>query len=330
LSQPRPFDISFDYVAWLQETWVEALGVQRHVVLDPMHGCFARRARRYLQAIFPECLISAVHDEPDAAFAGRSPDCSQPHLLEELCDTVYQERAHLGVAFDGDGDRIALVDDEGVVLTAEETTWCLLQSFGEQLRGEPFVYDLKLSDRVPEMARQLGAEPLVERSGHAFIRTRMIETNALFGAELSGHYFFRALEGSDDGLFAACRLIAYLGQSGETLSELRGKCPAIFVTPDLRVSLPPDRQAGVIDRLRSIWSDRRQTMLDGVRIDFPKGWVLVRSSVTEPAVTFRFEGASWSELERLVRRVCNALDEVGNQLWVRYEAAMGKRTQTWA
>ena len=326
-TEPRSLDVSFDYVAWLQETWMDALSSQRHVVLDPMHGCFARRARRYLQAVFPQCLVSAVHDEREATFAGRTPDCARPQLLGELCDAVDQQRAHLGIAFDGDGDRLALVDDQAVALTAEEATWCMLQTFGSQLQGERFVYDLKFSDRVPQAAEQLGAEPLAERSGHAFIRARMLETDALFGAEISGHYFFRALQGGDDALFAACRLIAYLADSGKTLSELREGCPAIFITPDLRLAMAPQDQKIVLDRIRTAWSEHPQTTLDGVRIDFPDGWALIRSSVTESALTFRFEAADGHWLDELIRRFCEALSGVGGELWSTYQAATGRGFQ---
>ncbi len=125
---PRTLDVSFDYVAHLQETFVESLAAQRHVVLDPMHGCWAPRVRRYLHAIFPQCIFSAIHDTVDAEFGGRPPDCSHLDRLGELCETVYRERAHLGVAFDGDGDRLALVDNEGVALSPEETAFVLLES----------------------------------------------------------------------------------------------------------------------------------------------------------------------------------------------------------
>ncbi|MBN2476458.1 MAG: hypothetical protein JXB62_17725 [Pirellulales bacterium] len=322
----RRLDVSFDYVAWLQETWVDAMGAECHLVLDPMHGCLARRARRYLHAVFPQSLISAVHDDPHPAFAGCTPDCSRPHRLDELCEAVYRQRAHVGIAFDGDGDRLALVDDLALPLTAEETTWCLLQSYGPQLRGERFVYDLKFSNRVPETAERLGAESLVERSGHAFIRNRMLKTGALFGAEISGHYFFRALDGGDDGLFAACRLIAYLAESGQTLSELREGCPQVFITPDLRVSLGPDDQRAILDQVQTSWAEHPQSTLDGIRIDFPDGWALVRSSVTEPALTFRFEASDPGWLEELVRRFCQPLADVGIELWSRYEATMGGGT----
>ncbi len=217
---PRTLNVSFDYVACLQETFVESLTARQHVVLDPMHGCWSGKARRYLQAIFPQCLFSTVHDEPDGRFGGRVPDCSRHEHLTELCEAVYRQRAHLGVAFDGDGDRLALVNGDGVALSPEETVFSLFRCLGDELRGQRFVCDVKLSDQIAETARNLGAEPLVERSGHAFIRSRMRDADALFGAEMSGHYFHRDLGGDEDGLYMACRLIAYLTSSGQTLAEL--------------------------------------------------------------------------------------------------------------
>ena len=319
---PRTLDVSFDYVAWLQETWVGSRQLQRRIVLDPGHGCWAARARRYLQAVFPLCLFSAIHDTPDCQFGGRIPDCSRPDLLDDLSDAVYHERADLGIAFDGDGDRVGFVDDEGTPLTAEEVTWVLLESFGPQLTGHPFVYDLKFSDRIPEAAAGLGAEPLVERSGHTFIRTRMLQADALFGAEVSGHYFFRTLEGGDDGLFAACQLIAHLDRCKLTLAELRRMCPPVFITPDLRVPVEPDRHEEVIEQVRSEWSQYPQTTIDGVRVSFPDGWALMRSSVTESAFTFRFEATDWSKLPEVVHRFCDALGDIGDRLLRAYGAAM--------
>lgn len=322
-TRSRALDISFDYVACLQETWVDSLGAQCHVVLDPMHGCWALRARRYLQAIFPQCLFSVIHDTPERGFAGSEPDCSRAELLDELAEAVYRERAHLGIAFDGDGDRVAFVDNAGAPLTAEEATWILLHSLGRQLEGQPFVYDLKFSDRIADTARQLGAEPLVERSGHAFIRTRMLQTNALMGAEISGHYFYRDLGGGDDGLYTACRMIAHLAGQDQSLAELRRQCPPVFLTPDLRIALDQDQQGQVVQHLRAAWADFQQTTIDGVRIDTPAGWALVRGSVTESALTFRFESIDWAALDDLVVRFCNTLPEIGDALWARYEAAMG-------
>jgi phosphomannomutase / phosphoglucomutase len=326
-SQPRELDITFDYVACLQETFVESLTVQQHIVLDPMFGCWAGKARRYLQAIFPQCIFATIHDELDGRFEGRTPDCSRASELTDLCQAVYRERAHLGIAFDGDGDRVALVDSDGVALTAEEATWLLLQSLADELRGQRFVYDLKFSDRIPEAARQLGAEPRVERSGHAFLRTRMRDDAAVFGAEVSGHYFYKALEGCDDGLYTACVVIAYLVRSGKTLAELRRECPAVYITPDLRIAMPASDRETVLEQIRAAWAGFPQRNTDGIRIDTPCGWALVRSSVTEPALTFRFEGLDWHALDDLVKRFCDTVPEYGDELWAHFRAAIGGEEQ---
>ena len=296
----RFLDVTFDYVACQQERWVDTPAVDRNVIVEPLNGCFAGLARRYLQAIFPRIVFSAIHDTPDPVFEGRSPDCSRSENLEALCEAVDHQRADLGIALDGDGDRAAFVDNEGNCLTAEEATCILLGSFGEELPGEAFVYDLKFSDRVAETANRLGAKTLVERSGHAFIRNRMLDEGALFGAEISGHYFYRELEGGDDGLYTVCRMIDYLSRTGKSLSELRRECPKVYVTPDLRVRVEPSEQAGVIEKVASAWAQFPQTTVDGVRVNFPHGWALVRRSVTEPVLTFRFEGDGFSELNELV------------------------------
>jgi phosphomannomutase len=321
---PRGLDISFDYVANLQETWLEAMGAHLHVVLDPMFGGWSGRVRRYLHAVFPQCLFTAIRDQGDGDFAGQVPDCSRPPLLHELTEAVYRERADLGIAFDGDGDRTALVDDQGVVLTPEEAACVLLETFpAAQRQGRPVVYDQKFSDRLPERIGELGAEPLVERSGHAFLRARMIESGALFGAEISGHYFYQVLEGGDDGLYTACRLIAFLAQSGRRLSKLRRQCPPVYMTPELRLAVTPEAQPAIFEHLRTAWASFPQRILDGVRIDTPAGWMIVCPLASEAALTFRFESLDWPALDDLVDRFCQTLPDLGNVLRQKYAAAMG-------
>ena len=322
-TKPRGLDISFDYVAWLQETWMDAPPVPRPIVLDVMHGAWARRARRYLQAIFPHSVFLAIHDEPDGSFGGRAPDCARLEHLEELAEATYRQRAALGIAFDGDGDRVAFVDDEGNPLTAEEAAWTFLQSFAGELPGEPFVHDVKFSDRVPEAARLLGAEPLAERSGHAVLRKRMRSSRALFGADVCGHYFFRALGGGDDGLYAACHMIAFLARSGRTLAGLRRSCPTVHVTPELCIGLRPGQARAVIERVRRSFAKYPQRQLDGLRVDFADGWALVCRCVPESAVTFRFEAADFDGLAELVWLFRGALPEIGDALWARFRHAMG-------
>jgi phosphomannomutase len=319
----RQLDISYDYVGWLQERWFDWREAPLRIVLDPMHGCLASRARRYLHAIFPHAVIMVLRDRPDATFGGVPADCSRPDLLEALAETVDHERADVGLAFDGDGDRIAIVDDHGVILTPEEATWLLLQSFGREMSGEKFVYDQRFSDRIPEAAESLGARALVERSAYALIRSRMLDADAMFGSELSGHYFYRELDGGDDALVTACRIIAHLAQCGKSLSELRRGGPPIYMTPELRLPIDTADHESVMDHVQASWLEYPHRTLDGLRVDFPDGWVLVRSSVTEGAMTFRFESGDWGSLYKLVWRFCDAMPLRGDALWASYEAAMG-------
>ena len=311
------------YVANLQETWIDAMGAQLHIVIDPMHGSWSGKARRYLHAIFPQCLITAINDTPDPAFDGQAPDCSDWQHLHELCDAVYRERAHLGVAFGGDGDQVALVDNQGMALTDEETTWMLMESLGKAMHNEQFVYDLRFSDRVSERAKQLGAQPLGERSGQGFVHRRMTATGALFGAELGGHYYFREMKGCDDGLYAACRMIAFLAQNEKSLAQWRWECPPMYITPELQIGMPLQSQARIMEKIRQEWSSFPQQVVDGIRIETPGGWFLVRGSAAESALTFRFESLDWPALDHLVQRVCDTIDELGKELWQQYSTAMG-------
>ncbi len=265
---PRTLDVSFDYVGWLQEAWIDAQAGELRVVLDPMYGCNSARARRYLQAVFPRSLFSAIHDQPDPGFGNRVPDCTDPQNLEELAITVEHERADLGIAFDGDGNRVAFIDNRGIVLTAEEAAWALIRSFGSQWPGRPLVYDLKFSKRIPR-PHAVGGRAHRGRQRLRPAARGFRPANALFGAGVRGHYFFGDLGGDDDALRAACRLVAYLICSQSTLADLRRNCPAAYITPDLRVPLEPDEAAKALAKVRTAWKQYPQTQVDGVRIEFP-------------------------------------------------------------
>ena len=319
----RELDVTFDYVANLQEVFVDAMHAQLHIVIDPLFGAWSMRARRYLQAIFPQCLFSAIHDRPDAAFGGLLPDCALHENLHDLAEAVYHAQADLGIAFDGDGDRLALVDDAGMILSPDEAAWIMLQCTGQSLRGERVVCDARLSDRIVEAVRELGGEPVRQRSGHAFFRAQMQNDNALFGAELNGHYFFRALGRIDDGLYAACRLIASLAETQSRLSDLRADSPTVYATPELRLEVACDKHLGLLTHLREQWADFPQSTIDGVRVDTPAGWFLLRSSITEPAMKVRFESIDFASLDDLVQRFSRSLPEVGQQILDVYHAATG-------
>ena len=308
------------YVAWLRgEATGEECSSLGPIVVDPGNGCWAELCGSVLQAVYPDGHFELIHDRRDGRFPDRNPDCAKPEYLKLLSAAVRKSNAGLGIAFDGDGDRVAFVDDEGQALTAEEATWVLVTTFGETLSGRRFVYDVKFSDKIPRAASDHGATPIPQRSGHAFIRTCMLEEGAAFGAELSGHYFYDMLDGGDDGLFTACRMMTYLAETEHKLSQLRRQCPSIAITPDLRLKLPDDQQESLIEQARETFRAFPQSELDGIRIDFPKGWALLRKSVTEAAVSCRCEGEDSTALDQIVRQVADGLGPTGERLWDLYQ-----------
>ncbi len=321
--QARTLDVTYDYVAWLQERFMDVPPLGRHVVLDPMHGAWACRSRRYLQAVFPHTVFSAIHDEPSGSFGGRVPDCSRAELLEALSREVEHQGACLGIAFDGDGDRVAFVDDKGTVLTAEETIWAFVQSFGEAWQGRTFVYDWRLWPHLAEAASALGAQPVAERSDRTWLYRRMVQSKALWGAGLAGRYFFGELGGADDALFAACWMIGFLARRGIALSEVRRQCPRVLCTPELRVPLPAARHAAALAQLRQNCAACNPVRPEGLRIEFPQGWLAARSDRAEGALALRFGASDWLSLDTLVWKVAEELPEMGPGLWSSYQASQG-------
>jgi len=306
------YNIAAEYTAWLPTIpYFDDVSPCSRVIFDPGNGCWSRRAAEYALHVFPALHVEAIHDDENGDFPHRSADVAKPEYLANLRAAVIERQADLGVAFDGDGDRVAFVDGTGHALSAEEATWVLMLSCWDTLRDRAFVYDIKFSDRMAEEARALGGVPHMERSGHAFIRRRMLDEGALFGAEISGHYFYGDLDGGDDGLYSALRMIAHLARVEGSLAAQRNTCPRITMTPDLRLPCGAAAQAAVLDQVRSAFADYPLTTIDGIRIDFPDGWALVRSSVTEAALTFRFEGINKEALDRLLREFCARMPEVG-------------------
>ena len=305
-----------EYLQWLRQQWGSGPLAQHplRVVLDPGHGCWARHALACIHRLFPGVQASAIFDTPDGTFPGRDPDCARPRELGALCAEVRAQRADLGIAFDGDGDRVAFVDDQGAALSAEQATWVLLHSMAGELPGRVFVYDLKFSDLLKRTAAAMGATPRAERSGHAFIRATMLGSDAAFGAEISGHYFYGALRSLDDGLYSALRMMSHLAGGERSLSQWRSACPPVYMTADLRLRVAPERRGQIIERARQAFASLPQTHIDGTRIDFADGWALVRASVTEPSLTFRFEGRDPVALSRVVDQFCEALGDIGQRV----------------
>ncbi|OLC07486.1 MAG: hypothetical protein AUH42_03530 [Gemmatimonadetes bacterium 13_1_40CM_70_11] len=233
--------------------------------------------------------------ESDGTFPNHHPDPTVLENLKDLQAAVVQEQAELGIAFDGDGDRIGAVDERGAPVFGDQ----LLVLFGRDLArrfgpGKPVIFDVKCSEVLPQMLQRAGLVPMMWKTGHSLIKQKMKETGAALAGEMSGHVFFGGdWFGFDDALFAAARLLHYVAREGGPLSRLLADLPRTVSTPELRVDCPDERKFDVVERAaRHFAAKYPVSTLDGVRISFAEGWGLLRASNTQPALVLRFEATS--------------------------------------
>ena len=203
----RFLDVTFDYVAWLQDTWFDSPDKRGHVVLDSCGGPWANRSRRYMQAVFPRLVFSDMSDEPDSA--------------KSIAEEVDHKRAELGITLGVDGGQIALVDGYGIPYSHDELNWLLVQSFGNSLEGETFLHDAECTPSILAEVTRFGAKLQEIPPGDVSFRRTMTETSAILGVESTGHHYFRAICGNNDALFSACWILDFLARSGRSLAQFR-------------------------------------------------------------------------------------------------------------
>ena len=288
-----------DYLRFLRRQFGNAAQGLR-VLVDAGNGCAAGWAPEALRGA--GCEVTELFCAPDGRFPNRSPNPSSGQVLKEASALAVATNADLAVAFDGDADRAVFLDENGVLVEGDKSIIVFARDILAREPGATIVYDLKCTQRVAQEVRRAGGRPVAERSGYAFIKSRLLDEGAAFAGEASGHFFFREL-GGDDGIYAALRMAALLRAGGRRLSELVGSIPPYFISPDIRLPRPANDGPQVVEHLKRAFADRPQDHTDGVRIEFPHGWALCRVSVTEPVVTLRFEGESPAALEDIRQRV---------------------------
>jgi phosphomannomutase/phosphoglucomutase len=299
----EPLDLLSEYEAEVQAT---AARIARHdqaslarrrltVVVDAMGGAFSEIAPRVLQAA--GCRVIPLRCAVDPDFAQYDPNPAVDANLAELTRRVVDEQADFGVAFDGDGDRATLVDSNGRIIRPEQTAALFVRLFFPK---PVVVYDLKCSSAITDAVRDAGGRAIMQPSGHGFIKTTMIREQSEFGVEVSGHFFFQALGGGDDGLLVALLAAHGIAASGMSLAELVEPIGWPNATPDLRLPLPKD-SAAILEKIAASCGGE-VSRLDGVRAEYADGWALARTSITEPLITLRFEARPSSTLKAIASR----------------------------
>ncbi len=242
----------------------------------------------------------------DGNFPNHHPDPTEEKNLADLKDLVARERLDFGIAFDGDGDRIGAIDGQGRVIWGDQLLMIYAEDLLRQEPGATIIADVKASKALFERVSQLGGQPVMWKTGHSLIKSKMKETGAPLAGEMSGHVFFaHQYYGFDDALYAAIRLIAASVRLGKSVTELRGEMPPLVNTPELRFQVDESRKFAVIDevkaRLKTSGADVND--IDGVRVTTPDGWWLLRASNTQDVLVARAESNDQAGLDRLLADV---------------------------
>ena len=268
------------------------------VVVDCGNGTGAVVAVELLEAAGAE--VVPLYCESDGTFPNHHPDPTVDANVRELAAQVRRHGAEAGIGFDGDADRIGVVDGEGRIVRAD----VLLLLFGlDMLRrlgpGVQLVFDVKCSQALPEVFERAGGVPLMWKTGHSLVKEKMRETGAPIAGELSGHICFADdYYGFDDALYAACRLVEMIAGSERSLAELTSELPSYASTPEMRIEVPESEKFDLVADAREHFArDHEVIALDGARVLFGDGWGLIRASNTQPAITVRCEAATEARLE---------------------------------
>lgn len=284
------------------------------IVIDAGNGSFFHLAPRFFRELNFEVI--PLFCEPDGRFPSRNPNPVIYGSLDSLCQKVKEENANLGIAFDGDGDRVIFVDEKGSVCPNDKAIVILGSSVVEKEGPGKIVYDIKCSEVVSEEFHKLNCIPIMEKSGYSYIKMKMIKEKAVFAGELSGHFFFGRLKG-DESLLASSLMALKLSREDKTLSSLEQAIPQYYTTPDIRVPYFGDKEE-VLLRIKDGGKDFEVATLDGVRIKYQEGWGLVRISITEPLLTFRFEAKIQDGLKKVMDNFLKPVPELLKKIEEKY------------
>ncbi len=315
--------IMADYKDYLVKQFVTGRTTHLKIVLDAGNGTAGLAAPEVLRAM--GCEVIDLFSSPDGRFPNHHPDPTIPKNLSALIETVKQEKADAGIAFDGDADRIGVVDEQGSILWGDQLMVIFSRNILRDQPGATFVSEVKCSQTMYDDIRAHGGNAVMWKTGHSLIKAKMKDLHAAMAGEMSGHLFFAdRYFGYDDAIYAACRLVEILmnlkmvhGKTSSLSSLLEG-LPKTFNTPEIRFDCPDTIKFKVVEKAKEVFSQAREIpekpkeviTVDGVRAVFDKGWGLIRASNTQPVLVMRFEArdeGSLAAIRSLMELKVNAI-----------------------
>lgn len=262
------------------------------IVIDASNGA----AGKFMPALFrkADCEVIEQNCELDGSFPNGTPDPTEEKVAKRLAEKVVREKADIGFSYDGDGDRMGLVDEKGGIIWNDMLVAIFADDAISQNPGAPIVYNTLCSKVVKDVITGAGGVPVIEKTGHAFIKARVQKEKAPFGGELSGHFYFMdKFYPHDDGAYASLRVLDYLTRKDKTLSEVVADFPQYISSPEIKLECPDDKKVTVVvkitENFKKKFSQEKITDFDGVRVDFPDGMLIIRYSHNGPYLTIKFE-----------------------------------------
>ena len=298
LGEHRHLEISSNYIKAVSQDVVPGLGLK--VVVDAGNGIAGKIAPATIEEL--GCHVIPLFCEVDGNFPNHPPDTSDPKNLAPLISAVQKNRADLGIALDGDGDRIVAVSPSGKIIWPDELLMIFARDVLSRQPGADIIYDVKSTRRLNTLINSYSGRPVMWKTGHSNMRTKVQDNDSPLGGEYSGHIFFRdRWHGFDDGIYAAARLIEIISTREQTLDEITSGFERTFATTEIKIPVEDQEKFTLMEAIleKCNFSQATVTTLDGLRVDYPKGWGLVRASNTSPALTLRFEAISEDMLEKL-------------------------------
>ena len=304
-------DINNEYLNMLVSKFSLPFKRKFKVVCDSGNGAAGATAKKYFEMLGCECI--SLFDTPDGHFPNHHPDPQKRENLKTLIEHVKSEKADVGVAFDGDADRIGVVDDKGEVIFGDRLMALYWKEILKTHKGADVIVEPKCSMVLPETAKKFGGKPLYWKSGHSLMKAKMRELGALFAGEYSGHMFFAdEFFGHDDAFYAAGRLLRIMSETGESLSRLMLSIPAYPSTEEIRIPCPDEEKFQITEKIaKKALEKYKCSTVDGVRILYPDGWGLIRASNTQPVMVVRCEGRNKEALEKIMNDVKSRVLEEG-------------------
>ncbi|HCU11233.1 MAG TPA: phosphomannomutase, partial [Gemmatimonadetes bacterium] len=270
------------------------------VVIDCGNGAGALVAPK----LFPKLGIKPryLFCESDGTFPNHHPDPTVPKNLDALIAAVKQDQADIGIAFDGDADRIGVIDHTGEIIWGDYLLIIYARdALARTGKGQSIVFDVKASQALPETIEKAGGIPVMWKTGHSLIEEKMHQTHAPVAGEMSGHMFFaEGYYGFDDALYGAARLLRIVAESGKTVRDLLADVPRFVSTPEIRLDCPDDKKFGIVEEAQKYFGAKyKVNTVDGARVLFGDGWGLIRASNTQPVLVMRFEARTKEQLEKI-------------------------------